>query len=151
MKEIDLSKKQHSMESEMHDMTIKRRVIHWIRHNLHFFIMGVACIIWFLFRTGTKPSRIEYPCQQASIAGANLWFAVYLLPLVSIIRSNGNGRGQIPRFLGAGIIVVVLIIGALYFFGGLNSDAVPDGPVPIPDGVCHHRKINQLLLQISLW
>ena len=40
MKDIDLSKKQHSMESEMHDMTIKRRVIHWIRHNFFFFIMG---------------------------------------------------------------------------------------------------------------
>ena len=127
MKDIDLSKKQHSMESEMHDMTIKRRVIHWIRHNFFFFIMGMACIIWFLFRTGTKPSRVEYPCQQASIAGANLWITVYLLPLVSMIQSIGNGRRQTRRLLGAGIIVVFLIIGALYFFGGLNSEPTPDG------------------------
>ena len=142
MKDIDLSKKQHSMESEMHDMTIKRRVIHWIRHNLFFFVMGVACIVWFLFRTGTKPSRIEYPCQKASVAGANLWFAVYLLPLVSIIRSNGNGRGQTARFLGIGIIAFTLIIGAWYFFGGLPSDTVTSGPSQSLDGYAIAEKIN---------
>ena len=147
MKEIELSKKQHSIESEiieseMHEMTIKRRVIHWIRHNFFFFIMGMACIIWFLFRTGTKPTRIEYPCQQASIAGANLWMAVYLLPLVSIVRSNGNGRRQITRFLGAGIIVVFLIISALYFFGGLNSEPIPDGQSQSMTGAVITEKLN---------
>jgi hypothetical protein len=101
----------------MHNITIKQKLIHWIRHNLHFFIIGVLCIIWFLFRTGTKPSRIEYPCQQASIAGANLWLAVFLSPLVSIVRSKRNGRVQINRYLGAGIILVILIFGALFFIG----------------------------------
>jgi hypothetical protein len=125
--DIDLLKNQHSVGSGMHDMTIKRRVIHWIRHNLYFFFFGVLCIVWFLFRTGTKPSRIEYPCQQASVAGANLWMAVYLLPLVSMIRSNGNGRRQTARLLGAGIIVVFLAIGALYYSGGLNLLPIPDG------------------------
>jgi len=47
-------------------------VIHWIRHNLCFFFTGLLCIVWFLFRTGTKPSRMEYPCQQASLAGAKM-------------------------------------------------------------------------------
>ena len=125
--DIDLLKNQHSVGSGMHEMTIKRRVIHWIRHNLYFFFFGVLCIVWFLFRTGTKPSRIEYPCQQASVAGANLWMAVYLLPLVSMIRSNGNGRRQTARLLGAGIIVVFLAIGALYYSGGLNLLPIPDG------------------------
>jgi hypothetical protein len=96
------------------DMSFRRRVFHWIRHNLCFFISGIFCIVWFLFRTGTKPSRIEYPCQQASIAGANLWFAIYLTPLISILR---NGRVQINRLAGAGLILAVLITGSLYFFG----------------------------------
>jgi len=115
------------MGSGLHDMTIKRKVIHWIRHNLYFFVFGVLCIVWFLFRTGTKPSRIEYPCQQASVAGANLWLAVYLFPLVSIVRSNGNGRGQTVRLLGAGIIAVTLIICAVYLFGGLNLELITIG------------------------
>ena len=109
----------------MHDMTIRRRVIHWIRHNFYFFIAGLACIIWFLFRTGTKPSRIEYPCQQAAIAGANLWLAVFLSPLVSIVRSKRNGRVQIKRYFGAGIILAILIFGAFFFFGA--------GPDPFND------------------
>ena len=108
---------------KMHDMNIRRKVIHWISHNLYFFIAGLACIIWFLFRTGTKPSRIEYPCQQASIAGANLWLAVYLFPLVSIIKSNRNGRSQNNRLLGAGIFLVILITGAWYFFGARNPES----------------------------
>ena len=105
---------------------MKRRVTHWIFHNLHFFIFGGLCIIWFLFRTGTKPSRIVYPCQQASIAGANLWVAAYLLPLVSMIRSRGNGRGRTPIYLGGGIIMVAIIIGALYLPNGLNPDPLPE-------------------------
>jgi len=112
----------------MHDMTNKRRVIHWIRHHIYFFVFGVLCIVWFLFRTGTKPSRIEYPCQQASVAGANLWLAMYLLPLVSIVNSSGNGRRQTARLFGIGVIIVTLIIGGLYLFGGLNSEQVTNGP-----------------------
>jgi hypothetical protein len=140
MKDIDLSKKQHSME--MHDMTIERRVIHCIRHNLCFFVVGMLCIVWFLFRTGTKPSRIEYPCQQASVAGANLWFAVYLLPLVSIIRSNGNGHRQAARLLGVGIIAVTLIMGGLYLFGGLNTEVVTIGSSQSMTGQNITEKIN---------
>jgi len=126
----------------MHDMTIKRRLTNWIRHNFSFFIFGVICIIWFLFRTGTKPSRVEYPCQQASIAGANLWMAVYLFPLVSMLRSNGNGRRQTARLLGAGIIVVVIIIGALYFFGSLNSEPVIEDPSQPMAGAVFTERLN---------
>ena len=109
----------------MYEMTWKRKGIHWIRHNLYFFITGLLCIVWFLFRTGTKPSRIEYPCQQASIAGANLWLAVYLFPLISIIRSNLYKCGQKRRILEVGIIVAMLSISAVFFidFGGNNPKA----------------------------
>lgn len=114
--------KAHTIGSEMHEMSIKRRVLYWIRHNFYFFITGVLCIVWFIFRTGTKPSRIEYPCQQASIAGANLWLAVYLFPLVSIIRPNPNRRDQINILLGAGLVLASVIIGAWYFFGAGNPE-----------------------------
>ncbi len=106
----------------MHKMTFKRRMIHWIRHNIYFFIAGLLCMVWFLFRTGTKPSRIEYPCQQASIAGANLWLAVYLFPLVSVIKSCRKGQCQKNRLLGAGIFLVILITGAWYFFGARDPE-----------------------------
>jgi len=120
----------------MHDMTIKQRVVHWIRHNLWFFITGLFCIVWFLFRTGTKPSRREYPCQQASLAGANLWVAVYLSPLVSMVSPHLNQRSRITSVLGAGIIVTMLIISATYLVdvGGSNPDAFTlSGDVALSD------------------
>lgn len=111
----------------MHAMTMKRRVAHWIYHNLHFLIFGGVCIIWFLFRTGTKPSRIVYPCQQASLAGAHLWIAAYLLPLVSLIRTRRDGRGQVPLYLGGVMIGAAILVGALYLPGALHPDPLPEG------------------------
>lgn len=114
----------------MHSMSMRRRVTHWLAHNLHFFIFGGLCIVWLLFRTGTKPSRIVYPCQQASIAGANLWVAACLMPLVSLVRPHGEGRGRVPVRLGAGILTVALTIGVVYSLGYLSPDPVPDRSVP---------------------
>jgi hypothetical protein len=142
MKDCDLSEKQHIVKSDMHDMTIRQRVNHWIHHNLYFFIFGLLCIIWFLFRTGTKPSRVEYPCQQASVAGANLWFAAYLLPLISIVKSNKNGRGPTARFLGFGIIAVILIAGTIFLFGGPSSDAIAGNPSQSLTGRAITEKMN---------
>jgi hypothetical protein len=107
-------------------MTIKLRMIHWIRHNLHFFFFGLLCIVWFLLRTGTKPTRINYPCQKASVFGANLWIALYLLPLVSLVKSKGNGLKQYARLFGAVIIAIALIICAVYLFEYLNSEFIPE-------------------------
>ncbi len=114
----------------MPDMTIKRRVIHWISHNLSFFFAGLARTAWFLFRTGTKPSRMEYPCQQASMAGAQLWFAMYLFPLVSMVRPQLNGRDQVNLLLVAGVILAIAIIGAWYFFGHGNTEPFNEEVAP---------------------
>ncbi len=48
--------------------TIKEK----IRNNLFFF--GLISSFWLIFRTGTKPYRITYPCQQAAIC--NLTFSL---------------------------------------------------------------------------
>ena len=56
------------------------RLMHKVRHSL--FLFGLLSILWFLFRTGTKPTRISYPCQQASAASSGLWLTSYVLPLV---------------------------------------------------------------------
>ena len=36
------------------------------------FVVGLASLLWLLFRTGTKPSRIVYPCQRAALANSSL-------------------------------------------------------------------------------
>ncbi len=39
---------------------------------------GIGALLWFVFRTGAKPSRFRYPCQQASLAAAWLTLATPL-------------------------------------------------------------------------
>lgn len=51
-----------------------------------FFFVGLASLLWFLLRTGTKPSRITYPCQRAALANASLWLALYVFPLAGALK-----------------------------------------------------------------
>ncbi|MFW9908398.1 MAG: DUF362 domain-containing protein [Candidatus Thorarchaeota archaeon] len=39
-------------------------------------IVAIASTVWFVIRTGTKPSRIVYPCQQAALANISLFKTV---------------------------------------------------------------------------
>jgi uncharacterized protein (DUF362 family) len=38
--------------------------------KLYFFIFGLGSLTWFILRTGTKPSRLRYPCQQIALANS---------------------------------------------------------------------------------
>ena len=50
------------------------------------FIIGLLSFIWFSVRTGTKPSRAVYPCQQVAAANSYTWLAAFVLPLCSKAR-----------------------------------------------------------------
>jgi hypothetical protein len=41
-------------------------------NNKSLFLFGVLNLLWFLFRTGTKPSRVVYPCQRAALANSSV-------------------------------------------------------------------------------
>ncbi|MHA2322396.1 MAG: DUF362 domain-containing protein [Candidatus Thorarchaeota archaeon] len=47
-------------------------------------LVAIASTIWFAVRTGTKPSRIFYPCQQAALANISLFKTVAAVSLPSI-------------------------------------------------------------------
>ncbi len=80
---------------------------HWIKHNI--FVSGLLCIIWFLLRTGTKPSRAIYPCQQAAATGGQLWLATFVLPLVSVIWPKRLRECSRTKLIGGGIIILVAL------------------------------------------
>ena len=44
------------------------------------FLAGVFALAWLILRSGPKPSRFAYPCQQAALSTASLAFGV---PVVS--------------------------------------------------------------------
>ena len=49
-------------------------------------LSGVCALVWLLLRSGTKPSRITYPCQQAAFSTATLAFGVPAVGLVTVRR-----------------------------------------------------------------
>ena len=47
----------------------------WV--NKHLLLLGVLSIIWLALRTGTKPSRINYPCQKAALVNSIVLLAAF--------------------------------------------------------------------------
>jgi hypothetical protein len=73
-------------------------------------VLGVASFLWFLFRTGSKPSRIMYPCQRAALANSLVVFphlAVFLLGAVAKTRGFLSKRSKV---LGLVLVIVLSIL-----------------------------------------
>lgn len=66
-------------------------------HTVSFFFVGLLSLIWLILRSGTKPSRIVYPCQRVALVNVQLWFALYIAPLLCLGRSLN--RLSMRRFL----------------------------------------------------
>ena len=54
-------------------------------------VAGVLALIWLVLRSGPKPSRFVYPCQQAAFSAASLAFAA---PLISTLVAARRGLVQ---------------------------------------------------------
>lgn len=81
------------------------------RFRESFFLFGLACLVWYVVRTGTKPSRASYPCQKAAAASANLWAVTYVSPLFSVNTWESYFRKWWKPVL---VIVVAVAISAGY-------------------------------------
>jgi hypothetical protein len=51
------------------------------RFFTHSFLwLGIGSVLWLLLRSGAKPSRLRYPCQQAAAGTGSLWLSAFVLP-----------------------------------------------------------------------
>ncbi|MGQ9479631.1 MAG: DUF362 domain-containing protein [Thermoproteota archaeon] len=48
------------------------------------YVIGFAILLWFIYRTGTKPSRITYPCQRAALLSS---YNLLILPAIGFLSS----------------------------------------------------------------
>lgn len=71
------------------------------------FVIGLLSLAWFIVRTGTKPSRAAYPCQQTAAANGAAWLATYVLPLLSITRFVGKNRSWRRKLLTAAVVLLI--------------------------------------------
>lgn len=79
------------------------------------FIFGFLNLLWFLFRTGTKPSRIIYPCQKAALKNMSLAFST-LVPLISFSAFRLKTRKILARSKKPIVAILILapLLGGIY-------------------------------------
>jgi hypothetical protein len=72
---------------------------HWL--NRHSWIAGAAALLWLIYRSGTKPSRFAYPCQQAAFSTAALVFGVPVVATIVALRARlFTPRGLVVALAG---------------------------------------------------
>jgi len=62
-------------------MKLFRRAKHFFAHN--FVWLGICSTAWLVFRSGTKPSRLRYPCQRVAMSTSSLFLGTFALPGLS--------------------------------------------------------------------
>ncbi|MEW6251107.1 MAG: DUF362 domain-containing protein [Planctomycetota bacterium] len=102
------------------------------RFALGALIAGAVALFWLILRSGTKPSRITYPCQQAAFSTASLAFG---LPLIGLLLA---ARRRIAAHLHTGVATVLAGVAMLVVLttAGQFAPAEPySGPqLDPPDG-----------------
>ena len=59
-------------------MRLIARVSRFLTHS--FLWIGLGSVLWLLVRSGTKPSRLRYPCQRAAASAGSLWLGAFVFP-----------------------------------------------------------------------
>ncbi len=87
-------------------------------------LTGLFALLWLLLRSGTKPNRIAYPCQQAAFTTASLAFGA---PVVAFLLTARSFAGRIfgsRRALATAAIGLFLTIGLWGFLSRSNAASV---------------------------
>lgn len=88
-------------------------------------VAGVLALIWLVLRTGPKPSRFVYPCQQAAFSAASLAFAA---PLISTLAAARRGLAQGMRTPAGAVSALVGLLVTMGMWG--HSSLAGDSTVP---------------------
>jgi hypothetical protein len=100
-----------------------------LRFRLQLIGAGVAAVVWLLLRSGLKPRRLAYPCQQAAMSTAALVFGSAFVGAVVAIRR----RLSIGRLTAAGLALGgVGLIAALATWSGQDRIVAYPGPFLSP-------------------
>ncbi|GMU23852.1 MAG: hypothetical protein AMXMBFR13_39300 [Phycisphaerae bacterium] len=98
------------------------------------FAIAIASLVWLIWRSGSQPRRLAYPCQQA--ASANLGaLAVLLVPALAKRRNQRTGRRYRRWELAAGSVVLsgllfVLVSAGITAYSNYTSEASTPALLP---------------------
>ena len=79
-------------------------------------IAGLFALAWLILRSGTKPSRFAYPCQQAAISAATLAFGAPVVAAILALRRHLVAGLRKPVGLVAASLGLVLTVGLWGYF-----------------------------------
>ena len=87
--------------------------------NKSLLFFGVASLLWFIFRTGTKPSRIVYPCQKVALTNSAMLLST-LVPLsqIAVLTQVGRFFGKRGKAVLALLTVLVIALVSSESFSG---------------------------------
>jgi len=81
----------------------------WFIGNI--FLAGLFALLWLLLRSGTRPSRLAYPCQQAAATTASLAFGAPLVAALIAARCLAGRLFRHPRVLATAAVGLFVTIG----------------------------------------
>ncbi|HOW71908.1 MAG TPA: DUF362 domain-containing protein [Phycisphaerae bacterium] len=109
----------HGVHEKVWDCAVAGRFGRWLWHLIvrSKFAIAVASLIWLLWRSGSQPRRLAYPCQQA--AAANLGaLAVLLIPAWARCRkAHRGGRHHSLMELATGSVALAGVLSLLVSAG----------------------------------
>jgi hypothetical protein len=88
-------------------------------------LLAVVSVVWLIIRTGTKPSRISYPCQKAAVANINIFLAALGLSFVGLKGKLLHSQILRSRVTTAVIVTGLLVTIAVSNFAVFTNNSVP--------------------------
>jgi hypothetical protein len=89
-------------------------------------LLAVVSVVWLIVRTGTKPSRVSYPCQKVAVANINVFLVALGLPFVGL-----TGKLFHKRILRSRIVAAVIVSGLVVVLAGSNFSVFLGDSVPV--------------------
>lgn len=87
-------------------------------------VAGVFALVWLVLRSGPKPSRLAYPCQQASLSAATLALGAPLVSAIVAARRRLVDGLRTPG--GAAAVIVTVAVGLAITGFVVIADAPPE-------------------------
>jgi hypothetical protein len=101
-------------------MNESNRKFSWFKSA--FLLYSIVCLVWFLIRTGRKPSRIAYPCQKA--AATQSLMALAAIPYAAKSLAEALAQRLWPSLLKQ--ITLGLFVAGLAFLLSLAFDKLQE-------------------------
>jgi hypothetical protein len=93
----------------------------------HLVLFGVVSLIWFIFRTGTKPSRATYPCQRAALANSSILLGLSIpLWLTSVLAKTKKFISKKGVTLVIFLLIANMVLSSGEFLGSIQLSGAAD-------------------------